>query len=705
MKKIMIYILALLMLFNVVPVQTAFAEAPAVEVTESDENAADEALEALEELAVEEQPDVRVDLAVDEEQPEAADEPAENKVEQLAIAYDYDHLVVGSATPFDGKFFTQMWGNATTDLDVRMLVHGYNLVEWYSAESTFRIDPSVVSSIIVTDSPAGDRTYSLTLYHDLYYNDGTPITAWDYAFSMLLNIAPQITEIGGSTRPMEYIQGYNAYVNGRANTLAGVRVLNDYMISITIDHNYLPFFYEMGMLDCTPYPIAVIAPGCRVRDDGQGVYIANTVGYGASAFTTDLLRSTILDENTGYMSHPGVTSGPYTLTSFDGTTAELELNPYYKGNSMGARPTIRNITYRVVGKDEMMDLFAAGKVMLLNKVTDAKLVQEGIALTAQSDTFAAPSLYPRVGLGYLAFCCERDTVNTAAVRQAISMCVDKDALVQSTVSSYGIRVDGYYGLGQWMYQLASGTLTYPVREPVNATAAERAAYEAEVNGWANLTLDDIKVYDFDTAAAVQMLESNGWTLNRQGNAYNAQTDDVRCKLVNGQLVALDLKMLVTEENHFADALREVVGKTLAEAGIGLTVEEMPMQEVLRYYYRQAERDCDMIFMASNFDVVFDPSVNFRPDSKDVNHYNTTAIQDPTLYALALDMRQTAPGDALKYVQKWVAFQKEFQEEVPMIPLYSNVYFDFYPRVLQNYNVSSNVSWGKAIVDAYMSDVH
>ena len=135
------------------------------------------------------------------------------------------------------------------------------------------------------------------------------------------------------------------------------------------------------------------------------------------------------------------------------------------------------------------------------------------------------------------------------------------------------------------------------------------------------------------------------------------------------------------------------------------IEEMPMQEVLRYYYRQAERDCDMIFMASNFDVVFDPSVNFRPDSKDVNHYNTTAIQDPTLYALALDMRQTAPGDALKYVQKWVAFQKEFQEEVPMIPLYSNVYFDFYPRVLQNYNVSSNVSWGKAIVDAYMSDVH
>ena len=49
------------------------------------------------------------------------------------------------------------------------------------------------------------------------------------------------------------------------------------------------------------------------------------------------------------------------------------------------------------------------------------------------------------------------------------------------------------------------------------------------------------------------------------------------------------------------------------------------------------------------------------------------------------------------------FQEEFQEEVPMIPLYSNVYFDFYPRVLHDYEVGSNVSWAKAIVSAYLGD--
>ena len=58
---------------------------------------------------------------------------------------------------------------------------------------------------------------------------------------------------------------------------------------------------------------------------------------------------------------------------------------------------------------------------------------------------------------------------------------------------------------------------------------------------------------------------------------------------------------------------------------------------------------------------------------------------------------------LTYMKKWVAFEERFQEVVPCIPVYSNVYFDFYPRVLQNYNISSSVSWGQAIVDAWLGD--
>ena len=139
-------------------------------------------------------------------------------------------------------------------------------------------------------------------------------------------------------------------------------------------------------------------------------------------------------------------------------------------------------------------------------------------------------------------------------------------------------------------------------------------------------------------------------------------------------------------------------------GILLNVEVVPMQQLLHYYYRQEERDCQMIMLASNFDIVFDPSVNFRPDGEEVNHYNTTAIDDQQLYDLTVDMRQTSSDDVRGYCEKWVKFETRFQEVVPVISLYSNVYFDFYPRVLHDYNISSNTSWAQAIVGAYMSDV-
>ena len=67
------------------------------------------------------------------------------------------------------------------------------------------------------------------------------------------------------------------------------------------------------------------------------------------------------------------------------------------------------------------------------------------------------------------------------------------------------------------------------------------------------------------------------------------------------------------------------------------------------------------------------------------------------------MRLTPAGDVLSYCTKWVAFQKRFQELEPIVPIYSNMYYDFYPGVLRNYDIAANISWGQAIVAAYMSD--
>ena len=81
-----------------------------------------------------------------------------------------DRLTVGNTTAMRGEFFTSLWGNATSDIDVRDLLHGYNLVMWDGENGMFREDPSVVKNIVVTDNEEGDRSYTLLLQDDLRYS-------------------------------------------------------------------------------------------------------------------------------------------------------------------------------------------------------------------------------------------------------------------------------------------------------------------------------------------------------------------------------------------------------------------------------------------------------------------------------------------------------------------------------------------------------
>ena len=67
------------------------------------------------------------------------------------------------------------------------------------------------------------------------------------------------------------------------------------------------------------------------------------------------------------------------------------------------------------------------------------------------------------------------------------------------------------------------------------------------------------------------------------------------------------------------------------------------------------------------------------------------------------MRRTEPGHVLEYVQKWLKFIDLFNDELPEIPIYSNVYFDFYTPELQDYFIAQNETWGKAIIGAYLGD--
>ena len=603
--------------------------------------------------------------------------------ESLFPQYSYDELVVGNPTPAEGRFFTDLWGNNTSDMDVRQLLHGYNLVSWDKENGMYIMNPTVVAEggTVVMDSENGDRSYLLTIYSDLQYSDGTPITTRDYAFTLLMQIHPVISELGGMPLKTEYIDGCEEYISGMS-PLTGVRILSDSQMMITIRHEYLPFFYELGLLDCLPSPIHVIAPGCEVKDDGDGAYIEGP-------FTAELLRKTILDPETGYLSHPGVVSGPYTLTSFDGTVCEFEKNPYFKGDPSGVRPMIQRLRLVPADNESMMARLGRGEFGLLNKVTRADVIEQGEKLV--STGYYSSQNYPRTGLTFISFNCERTAVSSAAVRRAIASCIDKDRLVQDYTGYYGLRADGYYGLGQWMYQLINGTILYPVEEPEENTAEAQAKYEEEIAAWQALSLDSIPKYERDTAEAIRILEKEGWMPGAGG---------IREK--DG--IPLRLTLAYPEGNAIAAGLEQHFIPWLKEAGIELTLVPVKMNELLDQFYHRGERTADMLCLGTNFDMMFDPATHFQGAENGNPSWDYTEAEDEELYQLALSMRRTEPGDLLSYCRKWLAFQQRFAEVEPMIPLYSNVYFDFFPTILHDYYPAGNTTWSETVLNAYLSDV-
>ena len=160
-------------------------------------------------------------------------------------------------------------------------------------------------------------------------------------------------------------------------------------------------------------------------------------------------------------------------------------------------------------------------------------------------------------------------------------------------------------------------------------------YERMMAAWELLSLDnltDYEVYDLEMTRRTKgahkanaLLDSAKWTLNREGGAYRPGVDDVRCKMIDGELVALDLTMMYPEGNHIVDTLQENFIDNLNECGIRLTLVPEDMELLLKRYYREEERTTDMIYLATNFHVIVDPAITYSTDTSANHRSGTTPI--------------------------------------------------------------------------------
>ena len=606
---------------------------------------------------------------------------------------DYTHLKVANPTPLTGHFFTSLWGASTSDLDVQELLHGYKLADYDNGTGRYRINPPVVSGTLVMDDSEGNRTYYFSLCEDLTYSDGSPITARDYAFTLLLMMDPAIAEAGGIPADGSWILGGEEYAAGESRTLKGVRVLSDDLLAVTVKAEALPWFYELSRFRISPYPMREIAPDCQLLDEGEGVCLM-------PALSGDLLRRTVLDSSRGYMTLPAVVSGPYKIEGYRNGKAHLVLNRRFKGSPSGEIPTIPELTFGGADPEELVLGLETGDLALANKVTKASAVQSAFGLMNRYPGRYRMTAYPRTGLTVLRFMPRSPRVQETAVRQAVRYCLDREGLTKDYTEVYGVPVKGLYGVGQWMVQILEGQAPYPIDlDEETATPAEVQEYERQLAEWQSMSMEEIPEYGLDPKEAVCLLEENGWVLNRFGEPYES---GVRYKrMEDGRLVGLDLKVAIP--SNMRETLEKHWVPYLEQTGFGIELKDLDLTDLAETYRRNSIEAYDMVLVGEDFTDQRLLNGGYRQFESSGADETPLEALDNEISRMSWEVYHTEKTDLLGFVRKWLDAQIRIAETVPVIPVYSNVYFDFSIAQLRDYRVEDYLSWGDAIVPAWLGE--
>ena len=99
--------------------------------------------------------------------------------------------------------------------------------------------------------------------------------------------------------------------------------------------------------------------------------------------------------------------------------------------------------------------------------------------------------------------------------------------------------------------------------------------------------------------------------------------------------------------------------------------------------------------------VYDECYNWTTNPEFIEQgYNVQHLYDKELDKLSMDMVYgVEPGDEATYLSLWEKYIIRWNELLPMVPLYSNVYVSVYPNTIDNYAEDSFWGFERAILYA------
>lgn len=614
-------------------------------------------------------------------------------------------VVIGTSTEASGDWAYSAFvrnPNATDNAVVK-LTDDMTTIE-SNQHGDYVINKTVVKSYERIEEENGNVTFKFVINDGLKFNNGEAVTAENFVAWTMFLVSPAGKEMGVVSATYNMLPGGLAYRNGETNVLSAVRLYDEKTFSITIaktgedgETSYLPFYYDLTYASMQAVNLTYwFGEGWSVKDDGEGVYFVNADG---KEFTAETVGETVKAGR--FATGNRVTAGPYNLVSFDESSREivLEVNENYNGNFEGQKPGIKKLVIVKTSDDTVMDMISTGQIQIYSQIADGAQVNALLDIIEAGTIDSSPTQYDRAGYGYFGFACDLGPAQFTEFRQAVAYLLNRVEFAQTFCQGWGSVVHGPY--------CTAFTMT------------SKTDIDKKVNH-----------YDYNPEKAVELLKQAGFVYNADGSDYVDGSGEVRYAKVTEEqakyyesfnkvladgtiLMPATLNWASSQGNSVSALLTTMLASSDATkaAGISIVKTEMDFPSQMSYMHRQETNGAvgdftvptyNMFNLATGYNGgVYDESYNWTTNPEFIEQgYNVQHLYDKELDKLSMDMVYgVEPGDEATYLSLWEKYIIRWNELLPMVPLYSNVYVSVYPNTIDNYAEDSFWGFERAILYA------
>jgi peptide/nickel transport system substrate-binding protein/oligopeptide transport system substrate-binding protein len=346
-------------------------------------------------------------------------------------------LVFSCQSAEDGRLSRHLYlrlNNNPTTLDPALItdVQGGGIAaKLFNGLVRFNENLDIVPDIARSWKLSEDQTtYTFRLRRDVTFSNGRRVTAEDVKYSFERVLLP-VTK-APLTWVFDKIEGADDVIAGKKTSVRGIRVQNEYSLTIKLDRPFGPFLSLLAMTT------AYVVPREEVQRLGQD-----------------------------FGTHP-MGSGPYTLSDWKhGQHLILSArDDYYEG-----RPKLKGIFYRVIPEDLTAVLeFEIGRL-------DVLLIPSSEYRRYTTDPAWRDLVYGRPGLNsyYVGLNCTRPPFNDIRVRQAVNYAIDRRNILNTIFEKRGILAAGPIPPGLWKNRVLPPVTEGYEYDPLKAKALIREA--------------------------------------------------------------------------------------------------------------------------------------------------------------------------------------------------------------------------------------